>query len=484
MKPLFPINHRGLLLVAFLSLFAHGVVHGFVHPGILVNGAQLDFVKGKIAINQEPWTAAFDNVKASKYGKATYTPTPVAVVGCGEGGSGIDEGCTEEMSDAIAAYTQALLWYFTGQNAYALKSIQIMNAWSKVFKDHKFDMTKYTNGHLQAAWVAEEFTRAAEIIRYTKAGWLDADVERFSTMLDSAFLPHVIHGWTGGGGNWQLSMAEATINIGVFTDNQTTFAAGLALWRAQVPSMIYLESDGNKPIFPPPGTVVTDIDKYWYQQKVYVDGLDHETCRDFSHTAMGFAGAINGAETARIQGVDLYKEEARRITTSLEFHARYLNGAKMPDWLCNGVLDLGGEGYKLTWEIGYNHYSGRMGMALPETKALISKIRPAAAALHMAWEALTHANTGNVIFLPVVDINFQPKTILARNLGGRVSVQINCPEKCRFEIVDLRGHNIFGGVAHKAENVLIPSELLSEGVYYLRFTASGRNEIARILMVR
>jgi len=26
-----------------------------------------------------------------------------------------DEGCTDEMDDAIAAYTQALLWYYTGQ---------------------------------------------------------------------------------------------------------------------------------------------------------------------------------------------------------------------------------------------------------------------------------------------------------------------------------------------------------------------------------
>ena len=48
-----------------------------------------------------------------------------------------------------------------------------------------------------------------------------------------------------------------------------------------------------------------------------VSGICQETCRDLGHTQLGIAGMINGAETAFIQGVDLYgiqvcmKREAR-----------------------------------------------------------------------------------------------------------------------------------------------------------------------------
>ena len=37
-----------------------------------------------------------------------------------------------------------------------------------------------------------------------------------------------------------------------------------------------------------------------------VNGICQETCRDLGHTQYGMASTLNAAETARIQGVDLY----------------------------------------------------------------------------------------------------------------------------------------------------------------------------------
>jgi hypothetical protein len=103
---------------------------------------------------------------------------------------------------------------------------------------------------------------------------------------------------------------------------------------------------------------------------------------------------INAAETARIQGVDLYGEESKRIVAGLEFHARYLNGGAVPGSLCAGTLtDINADP---TWEIAYNHYANRAKLALPETKALITKIRPVATDHHMDWETLTHAEVGGI----------------------------------------------------------------------------------------
>src|SRR5580658_8720453 len=56
---------------------------GFYHPGVLVNRAQLDFVKGKVAAGIEPWKSAFDAAKASDLGALTYIAHPWKTCECG-----------------------------------------------------------------------------------------------------------------------------------------------------------------------------------------------------------------------------------------------------------------------------------------------------------------------------------------------------------------------------------------------------------------
>jgi hypothetical protein len=131
----------------------------------------------------------------------------------------------------------------------------------------------------------------------------------------------------------------------------------------------------------------------WYGLTTFMDGVAQETCRDLGHTQYGIASTMFIAETAFIQGVDLYKDESRRLTAALEFHAQFLNGAPVPAWLCGGKLNSVTP-YP-TWEIGFNHYANRLGMPLPQAKMLVAKIRPTAGNHHMAWESMTHAEVGS-----------------------------------------------------------------------------------------
>jgi hypothetical protein len=351
---------------------------------VLVNGEQLDFVKAKIAAGAAPWKAAFDKTKRSGSASLTYTPKPFVTVECGAY-SNPNNGCSEEMDDATAAYTQALLWYFTGDSAYANKAIAIMNAWSTTLKDHT-----NTNAPLQSAWTSAVWPRAGEIIRYTYGGWNAADVTRFADMLRNVYLPQVING-SNANGNWELTMIEASIGIGVFLDDRATFDKALSLWRARVPAYIYLSSDGPMPVKPPGGK--SDLVGFWYGQTMFVDGLGQETCRDFGHLQLGLSAMIDAAETAKIQGVDLFAEQSQRIVAGLEFHAQYLDGVAAPSWLCGGMPNLSTE---QMWEIGYNEYANRLGLSLPHTKNVIAKIRPTGTGKHMVWESLTHAEVGSV----------------------------------------------------------------------------------------
>jgi hypothetical protein len=358
----------------------------FVHPGILVNAAMLDVVRAKIAARQEPWTSALVAAQASRFGRLDYAPHPRAIVDCGSY-SKPDNGCTDEKDDALAAYTHALLWAYTGSAASAQKSIEIMNAWAAVLKDHT-----NRNAPLQAAWAAELFPRAAEIIRHTHAGWAAGDAARFGALLRDVYLPKVVNG-SASNGNWEISMIEAALNIAVFDDDRAGFERAVRMWRERAPAYIYLASDGPAPVPPPRGNARGgSLAAYWYDQTAFFDGLGQETCRDLHHVQFGLAGLINTAETAFIQGVDLYAEQDQRLRAGLELHARYLNGAAVPDSLCGGSLHDGTP--SPMWEIAFNHFATRRGEPLPETERLLPKIRPTATDHHMAWETLTHAGVG------------------------------------------------------------------------------------------
>src|ERR1017187_4046845 len=194
---------------------------GFYHPGILVNRAQLDFIKGKVAAGVEPWKSAFEAVKASDLGALSYTAHPWTNCDCGPF-SRPDLGCKDEQHDSAAAYTQALLWFITTNKAYAENAIKIMNAWSGTLTGGH----KNANGPVQAAWGAAQWPRAAEIIRYTYPGWAAADIAKFQNMLTTEYVPSLVGG-SCENGNKELSMSEALINIGVFNDDWATFDAGI-----------------------------------------------------------------------------------------------------------------------------------------------------------------------------------------------------------------------------------------------------------------
>src|SRR5579871_6321549 len=106
---------------------------GFVHPGVLVNRAQLEEMKRRVAAGLEPQKSAFEALQAHRLAALDYTPHPRETVECGSY-SNPDLGCKDEQADSEAAYAQALAWVITGNEAYARNAVRIMNAWSATLK--------------------------------------------------------------------------------------------------------------------------------------------------------------------------------------------------------------------------------------------------------------------------------------------------------------------------------------------------------------
>ena len=116
-------------------------------------------------MGNEPWKSAFTQAMNSKYASLSWTPKPRATVECGPY-SNPNLGCSDERADAAAAYTDALIWYISGDARYASKAIQILDAWSAVIKNHTG-----SNAPLQTGWAGSVFPSAAEIMRSTSSGW-------------------------------------------------------------------------------------------------------------------------------------------------------------------------------------------------------------------------------------------------------------------------------------------------------------------------
>jgi hypothetical protein len=131
----------------------------------------------------------------SEYASLSFVAKPRKVVECGPA-SNPNYGCHDERDSALAAYTHALIWYFTGNKTYANKAIEVMDAWSTVITSHT-----NSNAPLQSGWTGAVWPRAAEIIKHTDAGWAADKLKRFEDMLRNVHLPVVSKGAPNINGN-------------------------------------------------------------------------------------------------------------------------------------------------------------------------------------------------------------------------------------------------------------------------------------------
>ena len=365
-----------LLVASGLSaVAAYGM--SFVHPGALSSKAELDFVKAKISAGIDPWKSEFELVKNSSF--AERGPHGLVQVNSTTSDAGIPR------DDAAAAYAQALLWYFTDDETYAKRSVAILNAWA--------GLQGFTAGteqdRLQAGWNGSVFAEAAEIMR-GYPGWTPGQMADFKAMFKRAFYPQLNTAsfWNG---NVDLTQIDAMMAISVFDDDEAEFQMGLDRLRTRIPAYFYLVSDGPwpKPITGDRG----DSQRFWHNPSKWVDGLTQETCRDNGHHAQfGLGSALHSAEVAWHQGVDVYTENQRRLSAAMELMAlQFLSGSMQGVGKGDGPTR---DRYD-AWEVGFNHYHNRAGIALPYTQRLIhEQIRPNAfrVSWNLAYETLTHAD--------------------------------------------------------------------------------------------
>lgn len=355
--------------------------NGFVHPGITLTITELNTIKKEVNAGAEPRQSGWDKMMSSSFASLSYQTHHKEKVLADGGTSG---GFSD---DSAAILSQALQWYVTGNKAHAEKAIEMMNNWSGTLKSIVPAPGNYNLQHrLVTSWAAQNFAEAGEIIRYTYSGWDQSGINDYERMLADIFWPLVNAAppncgdygpgcqFQGPGNprvsNQEASYAKAQLAIGVFLSDRNKFNAGLSRYRWVLPR--YVDSSGEA----------------------------NETCRDQGHTQMGLGELAHAAEIGQSQGINLYGEFSNRLAIGHEYTAKVLSG--IPQESHCGTKSSPDSRIYLSWEIPFNHYNKREGLAMTYSAKMVDRTRPTGNWFTgFTWQTLTHAaNDGASVVTP------------------------------------------------------------------------------------
>ncbi len=339
----------------------------FVHPGMLHSETEITFIKKKIASGEEPWKSAWDQLQSAEGASLTYTPKPTANVVRGARNR-TDIGSSDLSDDAAAAYAHALQWSLTGKQAHADKVIEILNAWSGTLKS--------VGGHdakLLIGMDGVSFCNAAELIRHTNHKWAEKDQQQFEKMLREVFYPVIKDFHPTANGNWDASMIQTMIAMGIFLDDRAMFDRA---------TNYFLSGEGN-------GAITKYFNHF---------GQCQESGRDQLHTQMGMGFLSCACEMAWKQGVDFYRAADNRLALGYEYTAKYNLGEDVPFEPYRSVegryfskkISRNSRGrFRPIYERIVHHYHDRKALDMPYSRKVADKKRPEKPhGQHISWGTL------------------------------------------------------------------------------------------------
>ncbi|MDQ0900808.1 OmpL47-type beta-barrel domain-containing protein [Paenibacillus sp. V4I7] len=456
----------------------------FVHPGMIFTQADLDRMKQLVASNQAPAIYEWNNLKANPTASLNYAPSNYHPIVYRNDAVNGNKGNTDLYYSASAALLNAIEWNISGDQAYADHTIQILNGWS-------YNLTSI-QGHdaqLAASIYGYKLLNAAEIIRYSNAGWSSADISKFTDMMTNVFYPltstygQVNGGWANG--NWDAVDTVFNLSFGIWTGNKEIYNQAVDY---------YKNGAGN-------GTVM-----HYIQND---DGQVQESGRDQDHTQGGLAGLAEAAQIGWNQraavpsGGDMYSypNNTYRLLKGIEYTAKYNLGYDVPYTPIPGVgytLDDMSKGF--SWIPGlaisprgrgkfspifhqvYNLYVNETGLPdsmLPYTKQVIAR-QPFQAF------ALDFPSYGGLLFnsqdTPHSDQWGKSETITITNRGaGKSIVVINdqSPASVEQQFISAADANVRGGTSSNINygpDATMTSKLSTADFTreaYLKFDLSG-----------
>jgi len=256
-------------------------------------------MKAKIKAGEDPWKSAWERLQADPNSSLDFKPQPFAHIIRGAYGAG-QKGGNELMTAASAVNNHVLLWYVTGNEAYARKAIEILDEFSSTVVDF-FE----NDAMLLSGWTGGDFCNAAEILRTTYPAWLSDSLLQFKRMMLTVYAPLLRMYYPEANGNWDAAIMYTMLSIGIFCEDRKMMEEAYHHYRV--------------------GPVNSGITRY-----IYPSGQCEETTRDQGHVQLGLGYLARTCIVAWNQGVDLFAEADNRLALGYEYTARLLLGEPVP----------------------------------------------------------------------------------------------------------------------------------------------------------
>ena len=164
------------------------ITNGFTHPGVGLTKPVLENMRAQVLAQKEPWYSNYKAMLTSSAASKTVNSSnqsgadPTKPASDAFDSQGFDG---KFIADGLKAYTQALLYYITGDEIYRTNAMHIIRIWSQM------DPAKYvyfTDAHIHTGIPLNRMVTAAEILRYTsyqtpELQWTDKDTTDFTNNL-------------------------------------------------------------------------------------------------------------------------------------------------------------------------------------------------------------------------------------------------------------------------------------------------------------
>jgi hypothetical protein len=345
------INCTILIIIFSLLITTTAKGQSFIHPGILHSKEDLERMK-KVVVNKEEHVySGYQIFIQNPASQNTYKMQgPMEMVGRNPT---VGQGAYD--SDANAAHQNAVMWCITGDKAYAEKAIEIVNAWSSTLKS-----ITGRDAVLMAGLGPFKMVNAAEILRYTNAGWADADIKQTEKHFKEIIYPVIKDFAPFANGNWDAAAIKTVMAIGVFCNDREIFERAVHY---------YVDGWGN-------GRLTHYI--------INEEGQVQESGRDQGHTQLGIGMLAECSEIAWHQGLNLYAYENNRLLKGFEYVAKFNLGNEVPfssttdrtgKYIHKEIARQDRGPLRAVYEQVYYHYAS-MGIDAPFTKQAAEKIRP------------------------------------------------------------------------------------------------------------
>jgi len=446
--------------LVFFSLIASA--QRFIHPGILHSKEDLERMKKAVASKEEPIYSGYKVFIENPVSQSTYKMLgPLAMVGRNP-----TKGQSVYDTDANAAHQNAVMWAITGDRAYAEKAMEIINAWSSTLKS-----ITGRDAILMAGLGPFKMVNAAEIIRYTNAGWKDADIKQTERHFKEVVYPVIKNYAPFANGNWDAAALKTVMAIAVFCDDRPMFEDALKY---------YINGHGN-------GRLVHYV--------INEEGQIQESGRDQAHSQLGIGMLAECSEIAWHQGLNLYGYDNNRLLKGFEYVAKFNLGNEVP---FTETLDHTGKYHHKTvarqdrgplravYEQVYNHYVNRMGLQATFTQQAAEKLRPEGpgkpGADHPGYGTLFFTYTRGAKSTFKAEVSAAPAGIIAQATGR--AVQLSWIEPVGAKTYAIKRSSKRGGPYILVAKNISTSKYKDPGVkagktyYYVisAFSAKGESE--------